>query len=561
MAVYYLYATMRENKVKEAQKAVSEGNLDTALNIFMDSLRRDPNNIDTLWHLGNINEEKGNILEAIGYYNQILRLGVKSNLFTDFEIYRRMGVLYRKVERDKDALDHLMQAYQLLPTNKDVLEHIAYILFSQKQFYRAFPFFEKAANSLTDNPEFMKKYGFCQMMMDNINDSVSTLEEARRLNPSDHETKYFLAYLNTRTGSISKTREYIEDILNIEKVSLTVGQIYYAMKMLFVVYMQDKNFEVARDLYKKLESMSAADNDIKMKQEIDMAYVFMRARQGYFDLALEKFDANLDVGIDLQGVSENDQEKIKQNKSVIFDTLSTLNKYKLEKPRFVDDHGQSKKYDISMTILENEAVEAAKRLEVIIDQWRADFLKLEDIWKLFAPQVKALFDVTLILDKYTEESMRSMKDKFSAIKNAKPKKSTAFEMLGIDTNNPRESLINMDFGSFGVAGRELAEHMGYKVISQGMKLDPAAHAEGKGTDYLCEEKFNKNVRVIFCLRRFNDPMGMINVMDLVEKLGEYRAQKLVLISTTPLSAEAKSYVDKNEIVEFFTCDQIANYFY
>ena len=30
MAVYYLYATMRENKVKEAQKAVSEGNLDTA---------------------------------------------------------------------------------------------------------------------------------------------------------------------------------------------------------------------------------------------------------------------------------------------------------------------------------------------------------------------------------------------------------------------------------------------------------------------------------------------------------------------------------------------------
>ncbi len=94
---YYLFMTFREVKIRKAEKAVRTGDLDTALAIFMETLRKNPNDVEALWHLGNINEEKQFYPEAIGYYTKLIEIGKESKFFSIFELYRRVGLLYRKI--------------------------------------------------------------------------------------------------------------------------------------------------------------------------------------------------------------------------------------------------------------------------------------------------------------------------------------------------------------------------------------------------------------------------------------------------------------------------------
>jgi tetratricopeptide (TPR) repeat protein len=189
---YFLYSTMQEGRSKKAQKAVESGDLDTALSIFMESLRRDPNNLDAIWHLGNINEEKGLIPEAIGYYVKLIEIGKETKLFTMFELYRRVGLLYRRLGRDNDALDYLLQAYQIIPSAKDVIREIADILFSQKAFFRALNFYEKGAVFLKDEAPFIKQYAFCLIMTDKIEMALPMLEALEKIFSNDLEFLFFV---------------------------------------------------------------------------------------------------------------------------------------------------------------------------------------------------------------------------------------------------------------------------------------------------------------------------------------------------------------------------------
>ena len=148
---YYLFSTMQDMRVKRAEKAVQSGDLETALSIFMNSLKKNPDDIDALWHIGNINEEKLHYPEAIGYYTKLIEIGKESKLFTMFELYRRVGMLYRKIERDQEALDFLFQAYTIIQSSREVLENLAMIVYSQKFFHRSRMFFEKEVQFIKHN--------------------------------------------------------------------------------------------------------------------------------------------------------------------------------------------------------------------------------------------------------------------------------------------------------------------------------------------------------------------------------------------------------------------------
>jgi len=555
MVGYYLFHTMQDHKIKKAEKAVQDGDLDTALSIFMNALRKNPNDIETLWHLGNINEEKQQYPEAIGYYSKLIELGKESKLFTIFELYKRIGLLYRKLDRDQDALDFLLQAYNMIQSSKEVLENIAMIIYSQKFFYRALVFFERAFQFLSTKPEFLKHYGLCLLMVDKLNDSVSILEESAKQDPHDYQTRYILSYVYLRIGAIEKARELIEDIVNTDRAYLNSEQLYFAIKMIFIIYLNDKNYEIVRELASQLSKINETIKSKNLEEEINMAYIFFRIKQSYYELALETISKNISLPDEMEGLSEEEKVKLKENKSHIYDLVSTLNRYKKESEKVLLTENKPLKFDAEFASLENKAKEAQKELDLLYQEWQWKFIPQENIWLFFKPKTKVEFDPTLILDKYAEDTIRSLKRKAQYLQKEKEEEYVPEEK----EENPCERFLAADFPEFLSKSIKLAENMGYKVINQAVKIDSLAYSEGKAIDMLCEEKYQRDSRILFCIRRWKEPIGYISIIPIIQALKAMNASRLIIVSTSSLSIEALRAVEGNKKISFYLCNEVANY--
>lgn len=553
---YYLFHTMQDMKIKRAERAVQTGDLDTALSIFMDSLKKNPNDIDALWHLGNINEEKNQYPEAIGYYSKLLEIGRESKFFSLYELYRRVGLLYAAIGRDQDALDFLMQAYNIVQSTKDVLETIATIIFTQKYFHRAIPYFEKGYQYLKKKPDFLKKYGFCQVMAERFTESIGTLEESIRYDAHDYQARFILAYTYYRIGALQKSREMLEEIVNSERLSLNSEQLYYAIKILFLIYLENKNFDISRELVVQLQKLTTTNlKNLSMSEEINMAYIFFRVQQGYYDLALESISKNIKFKDNVEDLSDDEKQKIKENSSYLYELVSSLDRFKKEHEKSMLS-GPKAKQEFDFSILETKAQTSAKELATMFAEWKEKFIPAEKLWEFFAPTRKTEFDPTVILDKYAEESMQSLRKKApQPLPGAKEEKP-----LEKDEEDLCEEFLAADFPHFLEMSMKLVENMGYKVINQAVKIDPLAYSEGRAIDILCEEKYQRDSRVLFCVRRWKEPIGYLSIQPVVQSLKKLEASRLVIVSSSDMSSEASRAIEGNPNIQFFLCNDIANQF-
>lgn len=561
LAGYYIYSTMQEKKLKKAQEAVDSGDLDVALSIFMENLRKNPDDVDTMWHLGNINEEKGSFLEAIGYYNKLIDKGVESALFTQFELFRRSAFLYMKSDHDKEALDYLIQAYQLLPTNKSVLKAIAHILLSQKLYYRAIPYFEKALPFLKNDASFLRDYALCLILIDSLRDALDLLQDANQIQPNNLSIKFLTAYAYLKLKAYQKSAEIVEEIINSDQWILDTENLYYAIKMLFLSYLSNNQFEVAREIHKQMQNLILNNKNPDWKEETSMAFVFLRIRQGYFDLALKELSEFRLISQSINDPESDDEESEDSttNSTYLEKLLLKMDAYKQEES-VRNEAGEDLRPNLDFDRKKIQAQEAAKEVNKIYNDWMNTFVRADDLRIYFGPTVKRYFDATLILDKYTGEAVEWAKKNVKTKSQVKEKKThTALYKLGIDPDDPCNSLSKVDFPNFQIVAREIADKMGYITVSQAVKADPMAFAEAQGTDLLCEEKYDRSVRVLFCLRRWHESIGMISITDLLQQLKKFKAKRLILVGTSPLSEEAKSFVEKNDRVDFYSCEEITGY--
>jgi tetratricopeptide (TPR) repeat protein len=558
LTAYFLYATMQEGKTKKAQRAVESGDLDTALSIFMESLRQDPDNIDALWHLGNINEEKGLLPEAIGYYVKLIEIGKESKLFTMFELYRRVGMLYRRLGRDNDALDYLLQAYQIIPSAKDVIREIADILFSQKAFFRALSFYEKGAVFLKDEAPFLKQYAFCLLMTDRVEQALSMLEALEKPLGRDLEFLFLLSYAYFKTGAYQRSREVMEVALN-SNLSPAIGMMYFGVKLLFVCYLHAKNYDVAKQLLDQLKNMIAlsSDDSGSRQRELSMALIMLRTKQGYYDNALDELRMNFQKEIADANADGATTMEAKQSQSYLYKLLSTLDKWKKEQEKETYT-GVSIRQTLDYARLENEAKDALVKIESVYQQWLSSFLTKEELWMNFRPRVSVTFDPIPILEKYLVPK-DIIKKKSDTAGQKTTQKQGKYEALGIKPDNPCGSLLSVDFPSFTMVARELASDMGFRILSQVVKVDSNAYGEGKGFDLLCEEKTDKRSRVLFCLRRWTEPIGSIYLTNLLSSAKEFGVERIVMVSTSPLSTEAVRWLETNTKIQYFQCEDVTTF--
>jgi tetratricopeptide (TPR) repeat protein len=552
---YYLFNSMQDMKIRKAEKAVQSGDLDTALTIFSDALKRNPNDIEALWHLGNINEEKKQLPEAIGYYTKLIEIGKESKFFNLYELYKRVGLLYHTIDRDQDALDFLMQAYNLMQSSKEVLETIAMIIYSQRFFHRAIPYFEKAYQHLKKKPDFLKNFGLCLVLVDRFNDAVSLLEDSAREDPHDYQSRYVLSYAYYKTGTYKKSRENIEDIINVERASLTGEELYFVIKILFLIYLEDKNYEIARELINQLKKINSGSiNNPSFEEETEMAYIFFRIRQGYYDIALESIGKNINLKESTEELTEEEKQHAKESQSHIFELVSTLNKYKKESEKSMYSGNKPLKQEIDFTALEDKYRKAEKEVANMYEDWKVKFVSEENLWKFFRPRIKSEFDPSIILDKYAEESVQSLRKRVPA---GTIETSDKMSLQAEQTEDPCETFLSADLPKFLEMSMKLVDNMGFKVINQAVKIDSLAYSEGKAVDMLCEEKYQKDSRVLFCIRRWKEPVGYLSIQPILQSMKTLQATRLIFITTSSLSLEATRAMEGNPSIQVFQCEDVA----
>jgi len=555
---YFLYSTMQEGRSKKAQKAVESGDLDTALSIFMESLRRDPNNLDAIWHLGNINEEKGLIPEAIGYYVKLIEIGKETKLFTMFELYRRVGLLYRRLGRDNDALDYLLQAYQIIPSAKDVIREIADILFSQKAFFRALNFYEKGAVFLKDEAPFIKQYAFCLIMTDKIEMALPMLEALEKIFSNDLEFLFLLSYAYLKTSAYQRAREIMEQALN-TTLGPSLVMMYLGIKILFLCYLQVKNYEVAKQLWDQLKSIAGNYAEDQLRQrELSMALIMLRMKQGYYDNAIDELRANFQKEIASDNTDGSTTMESKQSQSYLYKQLAILDRFKKEQEK-ESYTGAAVRQSIEYARLETSAKNALAQLETVFAQWEAGFVSKEELWNIFKPPVKVTFDPVPILEKYLvpNDQIKKTSSEKEAAKTSK--KEGKYAALGIRGDSPCEALLSVDFPSFMIIARELASDLGYRVLSQATKVDSNAYAEGKGCDLLCEEKVDKKSRVLFCFRRWSEPISSIYLNNLLTSAKEFGVERIVFVSVSSPSPEAARWLETNSKIQYLLCEDVSSF--
>ncbi len=549
---YYLFYSFREIKIKKAEKAVKTGDLDTALEIFMDALRKNPNDIDTLWHLGNINEEKQLYPEAIGYYTKLIEIGKESKYFSIFELYKRIGLLYRKIGREQEALDFLMQAFNMLSSSKEVLYNIASIIYSQKFFYRALPFFERALSAYKNHPEFLKDYGLCYLMIDKWEEANPLLEASTRLDEKDYKKKILFAYNNLRLGYMSKAKEVIEDTANKFKEIMDIKELFLLIKMLYLIYLTENNFEIIKDLITQMENINNNIPENPFKEDITMATFFFRIQQKYYDIALEI----LGKSISFKSKQTEITEEEKKNQSHLYELTSILSKYKVEKELQLYAEKRPFKDEIEFSELEARATQAAKEMEQIFISWKWNFINKDTLWEFFGPKVINRFDPTIIIEKYAEGKINFLKQKTE--KKLSEKEQTKLEEEK-EVEDICEKIHSMDIPTFLNFARDLAEKMGFKIINQNVKTDPVASAEGQAVDFLCVEKYQSSNRVLFCFRRWKEAIGYISLTNIISVMKDMKVNRTVIVSTSKLSSEASHAVETDKRITFYLCEDIIHY--
>ena len=258
-------------------------------------------------------------------------------------------------------------------------------------------------------------------------------------------------------------------------------------------------------------------------------------------------------------MNEEETQKAREKQSHLYELVAVLDRFKKEKEVALYTEKKTNRMDVDFSMLESKAADAQKELDKMIEEWQWKFVTSEEIWSFFGPKPESRFDPTLIIDKYVEDSTTSLKKKKAVLAPEKLASEEALSSAGLNAKKPCDSLMSSDIPTFLTLTKDLAEKMGFKIINQSIKTDAMASGEGQASDMLCVEKFQSSSRVLFCVRRWREPIGYLSLMNMVGALKTYQANRLVLISTSELSSEAKRAIDGNSSIDFYTCEDVISY--
>ena len=190
---------------------VSLGRVPEAIGHYEQALRIEPGFAETYCNLGNVLLQEGKLSDAIGHYEQALR--IKPN---DPEAHYNLGnVLYQTGKREQ-ALEHFQQALRTNPEYAEAHYNLGKALAQAGRVAEAIAHYEQALRINPDYAEAHVNLGIALYQTGKREEALKHFQQALRIKPDYAEAHCDLGLALQQTGRIEEAIAHYEQALRIK---------------------------------------------------------------------------------------------------------------------------------------------------------------------------------------------------------------------------------------------------------------------------------------------------------------------------------------------------------
>ncbi|MEN2997862.1 MAG: restriction endonuclease [Brevinematia bacterium] len=518
VVAYMVFAGMYKNQYKIVEELKSKGRYEEALKRLLKMFQKSRDDIRVIYELGEVNRLLKNNLEAIGYYLKLLEKDVFPPVTTKGDVLKNVGLLFLEEKKIREAFYYLYYASYFLPADKDVNYYLFRILFSEENFrlaetfgQRVLPFYSKEADFLTD-------FALTKLELGKYGDAIELLEKA--LHSKSFKTRVILAFTLLKLGGYKRAIDLVSILKTEEGIPDAVMCIVYKIIIYSNLYL--KGFNEAINYWDQFLTFAVSKN-------------------------LERVIKEIGFGIFMTYLYFSRYEDAKA-------MLSTLREYEISEAvinsvsPFIDGAIESVRLKKEMKSYDLKPI---REIENYVNSWLNSSLRVEEIREAFYPKKKEgeRLNVPEII-KEVQSQLELHVSKVDGILK------TAGQGLSVEEE---EDVCNMfverlDSQTFLTICDELVKALGFNI---NQKLLTEVFVESEGVDYICTRHKEPEKYYVAIRRWGTNEIGKIAVVDINQKSIENNCDKVLIISSAPLTEEARDFVEKNSRIEFKTCKEVA----
>lgn len=508
---------------KDQYKIISElkdkGNYEEALRKLLKMFKRNKDDLRVIYELGEVNRLLKNNLEAIGYYLQLIEKDVFPPMTTKGEVLKQIGLLFLQEKKVQEAFYYLYYASYFLPADKDINYSLFRILFEEENFQLADTFGQRALPFYNKDPVFLTDFGVTKLELGKYGEAIEILEKA--LSSKNVKTRIALGFTLIKLGGYRRAIDILAPMLTEDNVPSSA--IYLIYKMLVYANIYLKNFNDTMRYWDQFLSFATSKNLVSVIREIGFG-IFMTY------LYFSKYE---NAKSTLETLKEYDiSDAVASAISTLIDeAIKNINLKKEMKP-----------YDLK----------AIKEIDNYVNSWLNSSLRAREIIDALYPrkEQKEKINVVEIIKKVQEEMNlynQKIKDIISSSAGGGLSPEDEEDICDMFTNR-------LDERTFALISEELVKALGFNILK---KIETEPFLQSEGVDYICSRP-RESHRYYIAVRRWgSNEIGKIAVVDINQKSIENNCDKVMIISSSPLTNEAQDYVEKNSRIEFKTCKELA----
>jgi tetratricopeptide (TPR) repeat protein len=163
-----------ESGAKEAQQKIRQGDLDGAIAVLQEVLKKSPDDANALFFLGLSYAGKKMYGDAVPPLTRVTELSPEFS-----GAWLELGVCHRGLNEMDKALEAFDKSLALDPASADAAYNSGLILFETNRFEEALERFEKGLASKPDDPQLNEMAGRCYLHDQKLQQAVEHFEKAR----------------------------------------------------------------------------------------------------------------------------------------------------------------------------------------------------------------------------------------------------------------------------------------------------------------------------------------------------------------------------------------------
>ncbi|MDQ4075155.1 MAG: tetratricopeptide repeat protein, partial [Chloroflexota bacterium] len=164
------------------------GSLDEAHAALKQSLALDGEQVDVLFELGLLNEERGDVVQALAAYRRAARLDQASP-----QIRSHIGAVHRRLNQVKEARHWLEEALNLNPHFGPAYDELGQVAESEGEWEEAIRHYRAALREMPDDIQLRFRTAVMYLRLEQPAEAVPLLEDTSRAMPSNAEVQWYLA--------------------------------------------------------------------------------------------------------------------------------------------------------------------------------------------------------------------------------------------------------------------------------------------------------------------------------------------------------------------------------